>query len=123
MIIGGIADSYGTVLVSRLLLGVGEGALYAVSNKFVGNWFERRQRGRAQAMWVLGGPLGPVIGVPMLVAAMSLWTWRGAFFLLAALSFVLVIPLIYFLTRDAPEPDTAAVTERKAEQNEKAAAL
>jgi MFS family permease len=108
LIIGGFAGSYGMVLASRLLLGVGEGALYAVSNKFVGNWFERPQRARAQSMWVLGGPLGPVVGLPMLVAAMGLWSWRGAFFLLAALSLLLVVPLIFFLTRDAPEGGLAA---------------
>lgn len=123
MIIGGLAGSYGMVLASRLLLGVGEGALYAVSNKFVGNWFERRQRGRAQAMWVLGGPLGPVIGVPMLVAAMALWSWRGAFFLLAALSLLLVVPLILFLTRDAPEGGVAAATDLAAERQEGGAAI
>jgi MFS family permease len=123
MIIGGLAGSYGMVLASRLLLGVGEGALYAVSNKFVGNWFERRQRGRAQAMWVLGGPLGPVIGVPMLVAAMALWSWRGAFFLLAALSLLLVVPLILFLTRDAPEGGVAAATAPAAERQGGAAAI
>ena len=123
MIIGGLAGSYGMVLASRLLLGVGEGALYAVSNKFVGNWFERRQRGRAQAMWVLGGPLGPVIGVPMLVAAMALWSWRGAFFLLAALSLLLVVPLILFLTRDAPEGGVEAATAPAAERQDGAAAI
>jgi MFS family permease len=123
MIIGGLAGSYGMVLASRLLLGVGEGALYAVSNKFVGNWFERRQRGRAQAMWVLGGPLGPVIGVPMLVAAMALWSWRGAFFLLAALSLLLVVPLILFLTRDSPEGGVAAATAPAAEREVGAAAI
>lgn len=123
MVIGGLAGSYGMVLTSRLLLGVGEGALYAVSNKFVGNWFERRQRGRAQAMWVLGGPLGPVIGVPMLVAAMALWSWRGAFFLLAALSLLLVVPLIFFLTRDAPEDGVAAATDPAAERQDDAAAI
>jgi MFS family permease len=123
MIIGGLAGSYGMVLASRLLLGVGEGALYAVSNKFVGNWFERRQRGRAQSMWVLGGPLGPVIGVPMLVAAMALWSWRGAFFLLAALSLLLVIPLIFFLTRDAPEDGVAAVIDPAADRHDGAAAI
>ena len=123
MIIGGLAGSYGMVLASRLLLGVGEGALYAVSNKFVGNWFERRQRGRAQAMWVLGGPLGPVIGVPMLVAAMALWSWRGAFFLLAALSLLLVVPLILFLTRDAPEDGVAAATAPVAERQDGAAEI
>lgn len=123
MIIGGLAGSYGMVLASRLLLGVGEGALYAVSNKFVGNWFERRQRGRAQAMWVLGGPLGPVIGVPMLVAAMALWSWRGAFFLLAALSLLLVVPLILFLTRDAPEGGVAAAADPIAERQDGGAAI
>ncbi len=59
-------------------------------------------------MWVVGGPLGPVIGVPMLVAPMALWNWRAAFFLLAALSLLLLVPLIFFLTRDAPEGKVAA---------------
>jgi len=111
------------VLASRLLLGVGEGALYAVSNKFVGNWFELRQRARAQSMWVLGGPLGPVIGVPMLVAAMAVWGWRGAFFLLAALSIFLVVPLIFFLTRDAPQGGVTTASTPAAERQGDSATL
>jgi predicted MFS family arabinose efflux permease len=74
-------------------------------------------------MWVLGGPLGPVIGVPMLVAAMALWSWRGAFFPLAALSLLLVVPLRFFLTRDAPEGKVAAATAPSAERQDGAAGL
>lgn len=104
LILGGIANSFAIVLTSRLLLGVGEGALYPVSHKFVGNWFDRPRRARAQSLWVLGGPLGPVIGVPILVFTMQAWGWRGAFFLLAAISLFIVMPALYIFTRDAPTP-------------------
>jgi predicted MFS family arabinose efflux permease len=64
-----------------------------------------------------------VIGVPMLVAAMAVWGWRGAFFLLAALSLFVVVPLIFFLTRDAPEGGVATASTPAAERQGDAAPL
>jgi len=54
----------------------------------------------------------------MLVAAMAWWTWRGAFFLLAGLSLVLVIPLVFFLTRDAPEPGSPLAMQKTAQEQQ-----
>jgi MFS family permease len=54
---------------------------------------------------------------------MALWSWRGAFFLLAALSLLLVVPLRFFLTRDAPEGKVAAATAPSAERQDGAAGL
>ncbi len=101
-LLGGVANSFLVVLISRLLLGIGEGSIYPVSHKFIGNWFERANRARAQSVWVLGGPLGPVVGLPAIIFAMNLWGWRGGFYLLAALSFFVVVPPLLFVTRDAP---------------------
>jgi ACS family glucarate transporter-like MFS transporter len=120
LVLAGLAGSFGMVLASRLMLGVGEGALYAVSSKYVGNWFERRNRARAQSIWVLGGPLGPVLGVPVLVFTLYVSNWRGAFFLLAALSFFVVVPLLFFLTRDAPEPGSPVLRAQELDRKEAA---
>lgn len=101
-LLGGIANSFVMILISRLLLGIGEGSIYPVSHKFIGNWFDRANRARAQSVWVLGGPLGPVVGLPAIIFVMTLWGWRGGFYLLAALSFFIVVPALLFVTRDAP---------------------
>lgn len=119
-LMGGLANSFLVVLISRLLLGIGEGSIYPVSHKFVGNWFDRANRARAQSVWVLGGPLGPVFGLPAIIFAMTLWGWRGGFYLLAALSFFLVVPALLFVTRDAPAAGSELALAQAAARTEEA---
>ncbi|MFB5189825.1 MFS transporter [Alicyclobacillus fastidiosus] len=101
MILGGISTTYGALLASRILLGIGEAILWVVSTKFSANWFSKKEVSRAQSLWFIGNTLGPAIGAPLIVAVMA-GTWRNAFFMLAALSLVIAMPMFVFLTRNTP---------------------
>jgi ACS family glucarate transporter-like MFS transporter len=102
-----MANSYGTFMVSRMILGVGEGVLWPVSNKFIANWFPNQERGRAQAGWLAGDYLGPALGIPLIVAVMLAGGWREAFWVLGILSLVIPLPLFIFLARDLPSQHRA----------------
>lgn len=103
MILGGLSYSYGQMLASRLLLGAAESILWPVSNKLVLDWFPFRERGRAQAGLAIGPPIGPAIGVPIILAILVSWGWRASFFVVGVLSWVVVLPLFWFLVRDDPQ--------------------
>ena len=55
------AGSYDQILLSRLILGVGEGMIFSVTNKYISAWFHPREIGKAQASWMYGTYLGPAL--------------------------------------------------------------
>ncbi|MGT2460309.1 MFS transporter (plasmid) [Cupriavidus basilensis] len=100
LIIAAFAHDYKHIILSRVILGLGEGVLFPVTNKYIANWFHPRELGKAQASWVYGNYLGPALGLPVLVWILSAHDWHVAFMSLAALALVINLPLIYFMTRD-----------------------
>lgn len=103
MITAGLSTTYEMFVVSRIALGLGEGMMIPVCGKFISNWFNHKELGKAQASWLSGNYLGPAIGAVMLSAIIASLHWQAAFFILAAFNLLLVLPLFYFLSRDRPE--------------------
>lgn len=103
MAVAGLAGSYQLLVLSRVLLGIAEGALWAASNKLVGTWFPTRERARAQGFYFYGQVAGPAVGSSLIVVVLTHWGWQASFWLLAALSFALVLPLFVLVVRDSPE--------------------
>ncbi|MEX3715363.1 MFS transporter [Cytobacillus horneckiae] len=103
MITAGLSTTYEMFVVSRIVLGLGEGMMIPVCGKFISTWFNHKELGKAQASWLSGNYLGPAIGAVMLSAIIASLHWQAAFFILAAFNLLLVLPLFYFLSRDRPE--------------------
>ncbi|MBG9812909.1 hypothetical protein ABD68_15315 [Bacillus endophyticus] len=103
MISSGLSTSYEMFLISRIILGFGEGMMIPVSGKFISAWFNKIELGRAQASWLTGNYLGPAIGSVVLVLVISSFHWQAAFFMLAAFNLFINIPMFIFLTRNTPE--------------------
>lgn len=103
MIMAGMATSYEMFLVSRIILGIGEGIMIPVSGKFIANWFNRRELGKAQASWLSGNYLGPALGALALSMLIANFNWHYSFFLLAACNLLINIPMFLYLTRETPE--------------------
>ena len=112
MVAMGRASSYASMFVSRILLGLFEGPQFSWILKVVSTSFPSRELGRANAIWLLGSPLGSAIGFPLIIGLVAAFGWRQAFYLLAALSIVLMAPLIFVVLR--PNAGTAAPRETRA---------
>ena len=99
----GIATNYTEMLVSRLVLGIGEGALYPLTVALVANWFAMKERGRATGFWWIGTMIGPMftgVLVTFLVVAVG---WRWQFHVMGIMALVIPLPMVWFLVRDKPE--------------------
>ncbi len=99
----GTIGSYSLMLVGRVVRGTAEGPLFPVANRYIRYWFPASERGGANAIWTSGQRVGMTIAVPVLALAIATWGWRSAFFLQAGFILILVVPLIWVLTADAPE--------------------
>ena len=101
LIIGGIASTFTIMLAGRVILGIGEGMHWPMQSKYVKNWFPPHERGKANAVWVVGLMAGPAIAMPFLTWAIQSYGWRVSFFMLVAFGLLPLI-LLWFYTTDFP---------------------
>ncbi len=64
-------------------------------------WFDRR-RGLAIGIAMGGSGMGFVYVPPALQYMIDSYGWRSGYFMLAAVTFIVAIPLVYFVLREAP---------------------
>lgn len=99
--IGGFAATFATMLVARVILGLGEGMHWPMQSTFVKNWFPPLERGKANSAWLLGLMVGPAVAMPLFTAIIGNYGWRFSFFSLGILGLVPLV-LIWFYTSDHP---------------------
>ncbi|MGA3116942.1 MAG: MFS transporter [Syntrophobacteraceae bacterium] len=100
-IFGGLAGTFLVMISSRALLGFGESLHWPMQSKFVKNWFPANERGKANATWLVGLSLAPMIAMPLFTWMIPALGWRGNFFFLAALGVIPFI-LVWLFTADHP---------------------
>jgi MFS family permease len=99
----GMATNYNELLISRLALGVGEGALYPLTVALVANWFPLNERGRATGFWWIGTMIGPMVTGILITSLIVHFGWRWQFHVLGLVTLLGTLPMAWFLLRDKPE--------------------
>jgi len=92
----GFASSFGTMLATRLVLGVGEAASFPTSGKVVRQWFPPRERGVATAIFNAGTFAGPAFFAPVVAWLLLKVGWRASFVLTGSLGFLWVLVWLKF---------------------------
>src|SRR5437899_1085090 len=72
----------------RFLLGAGESANWPAATKVVAEWFPKRERGLATALFDSGSSLGGAIAPFLVLGIYFRWGWRPAFMIPGALGFI-----------------------------------
>ncbi|SDH84540.1 MFS transporter [Alteribacillus bidgolensis] len=103
MIMAGMSTTYEMFMITRIILGIGEGMMIPVCGKFIASWFNKNEVGRAQASWVSGNYAGPAVGAIFISLIIVSLSWQATFYILAGLNILIIIPMLIFLTRDKPE--------------------
>ncbi len=105
----GAAASYPIMLIGRALLGGAEGPQFSFAAALVRRWFPKREHGRANAIWLVGSPLGSAVGFPLIGSVLVPdFGWRSTFYILGAANLLIVVPLILFVVKE--RPDTVPAT-------------
>jgi EmrB/QacA subfamily drug resistance transporter len=98
------ADSSGTLIAARSVMGVGAALIMPATLSIVTNVFEGRERGRAIAVWAgvagLGIILGPVIGGWLLEHY-----WWGSIFLINVFVVTVAVVAGAFLVPESKDPE------------------
>lgn len=97
----GLAGGFASLLLMRVLLGVGEGATFPVATRAMQSWTPASRRGFAQGITHAFARGGIVLTPPLVAWLMALVTWRGSFVALGLLSVAWVITWAWYF-RDVP---------------------
>ncbi len=100
-ILTGMVGGLTTLLLARVLLGVGEGATFPVATRAMSSWLPGGKSGWAQGITHASARLGNAITPPLIVALIVLVSWRGSFVVVGLISLVWALVWgLYF--RDDP---------------------
>jgi len=76
----GLATSFSMLVVSRLLLGMGEGGGFPAATRAVAEWFPVTERSTAMGIINAGTAVGGVVAPPLLALVITSADWRAVFY-------------------------------------------
>jgi MFS transporter, ACS family, glucarate transporter len=101
----GTASGLVSLLVARVLLGLGEGATFPAATSAMSRWVANEKRGFAQGITHAASRVGNAIAPTAIVAVMAVYGWRASFYICAATSFLWVgLWALTFTERPAEHP-------------------
>jgi len=101
LILTALSSGFGMLFIARALLGLAEGPNFPGLTRVVSDWLSVRERTRALSYGLMAVPIGLAIGAPVVSQLIIHLTWRGMFFVLAALA-LMWLPFWVILFRDVP---------------------
>jgi MFS family permease len=84
----GLVHTWHELWVMRLLLGITQGGVFSATLVLISHWFPRGERARANALWMLCGPIALIISSPLSGWILDHWGWRVMLISEGALPFV-----------------------------------
>jgi len=97
----GMVTSLSSMLVIRLLFGLGEASFPGGSWKTIANWFPKKERSTANGIMMSSNALGPAIAPLFVVGIMATYNWHSVFYFLF-IPGIIVVGLVWFVIRDNP---------------------
>ncbi|GAC1634728.1 MAG: MFS transporter [Candidatus Acidiferrum sp.] len=115
-----LARGFYSFAVFRFLLGAGESANWPGATKAVSEWFPKKERGLAAALFDSGSSIGGAIASVLIVSIYLRWGWRPAFVLPGLLGFVWLFfwRRTFYLPKEHPrisEEERALIAQESAE--------
>ena len=86
-VLTGLAGGLTSLVLARVLLGLGEGATFPVATRAMSAWLPESKLGFGQGITHACARIGNAITPPLVVALIALVSWRGSFVLLGVASF------------------------------------
>ena len=102
----GLAGSFASILLLRLLLGLGESVIFPCSSKVLSQTSTLKERGRANAAIAIGLSLGPAVGTFAGGLLMAEYGWRMVFISFGLISLLWIWPWLKTPAFEAPRSAT-----------------
>ncbi len=103
-VLTGLAGSLGTLIATRVLMGMGEATTYPAAGRVVREWVPIRERALFTTAFNSGSYFGPAIGNLTLATLIGAAGWRMAFYVCGAIGFVWLAAWLTWYRKPAEAP-------------------
>ncbi len=100
-VLTGLSTGFGSMALTRVVMGMGESTSWPASNRIIREWFTASERAFANAVFGAGSAAGPAFGAMAVTTVVALFGWRTGFFAAGAVGFLWLA--IWWLVFDRPE--------------------
>src|SRR6201995_2338285 len=100
-VLTGLAGGFASMIIARLLLGLGEGATFPTATRAMSNWTAANRRGFAQGITHAFSRIGNAVTPPIVTWLMVALSWRWSFIILGVVSFIWAVVWGWYF-RDNP---------------------
>jgi MFS transporter, ACS family, hexuronate transporter len=104
-------SSFAYLLVTRIILGAGEGPSYSLAMTAASKYLPKEKLGIGLTLVSVGGPLGVAISAPILMHMITNFGWRSAFIATGVVGFLWIIAWI-FMAKEKAVTKTEAAPEK-----------
>ncbi|MCM3726465.1 MFS transporter [Neobacillus cucumis] len=108
-------SSFSYLLVTRIILGAGEGPSYALAMTAASKYLPKEKLGIGLTMVSVGGPLGVAISAPILMHLIMSYGWRSAFITTGVVGFLWILVWLW-IAKEKTVTDTELATEKDSSQ-------
>ncbi|XP_069699796.1 vesicular glutamate transporter 1-like isoform X2 [Periplaneta americana] len=92
---------YSLVIINRFIVGLCGGVVYPAMHAAIARWVPLNEK--SKFVWcTIGGTFGTMVTFPLCGLIMSEWGWQAAFYITAAIMFVIAI-IWFFLMHNTPQ--------------------
>ncbi len=102
-------SSFAFLLITRIILGAGEGPSYSLAMTAASKWLPKEKRGIGISIISVGGPLGVAISAPILMHLITNYGWRSAFIVTGIIG-VIWIAFWLWIVKEKHESKAATAT-------------
>lgn len=95
-------SSLSLLVMTRMVLGAGEGPAVAISTSIIGKWFPKHRHGIGFGAVLFGATIGPAIASPLLISLINGYGWRSAFIAMGIVG-LMVLVLWLILGKESPK--------------------
>tara|TARA_A100001037_G_scaffold7823_1_gene7783 strand:- start:344 stop:1645 length:1302 start_codon:yes stop_codon:yes gene_type:complete len=110
--LSGAARGFVSMLIPRMLIGVGESMMTPTAMSLLSDRFPARQLGFASGFYYMGVPVGVAASLFVVAYLEPLLGWRGCFYLLGGIGVFLALIIVVFLK----EPKRKQIVEMSSEE-------
>jgi len=104
-------SSFSYLLVTRIILGAGEGPSYALAMTAASKYLPKEKLGIGLTMVSVGGPLGVAISAPVLMHLIMSYGWRSAFITTGVVGFLWILVWLW-IAKEKAVTDTELAAEK-----------
>ena len=109
-------SSFTFLLITRIILGAGEGPSYSLAMTAASKWLPKEKRGLGLSIVSIGSPVGVAISAPILMNLMAHYGWRSAFIATGVIGVIWVAVWLWIVKEKANSEEESSNPKENSEQ-------